>query len=134
MKLRPSILALLSLILVFSVNAFSQGGKAEPNLIELPESVKPLIISSRLRNGQEAEYVFLAKKGETIVISNPNPSLFDVRIYHAESEFDTEYDSSRTFEVELESDGDHVLFIRRKVGGPRSAAFRITLSKKKPAE
>ena len=129
---RPISIA-LAVIFVLTGMAAAQGGKAEADRIELPEPPKMKILTSRLQNSREMEYIFAAKKGESIVIVNPNPSLFDVRIFHPESEFDTEYDSSKRFEVDIETDGDHFLFIRRKVGGPRTAAFRITIGIKKPA-
>jgi hypothetical protein len=132
-RFRSISLALAAIFLLTGVGA-AQGGKAEANRIDLPETPKMKILTSRLQNSREMEYVFAAKKGESIVIVNPNPSLFDVRIFHPESEFDTEYDSSKTFEVDIETDGDHFLFIRRKVGGPRTAAFRITIGIKKPSQ
>jgi hypothetical protein len=124
---------LLAATLILTGIAAAQGGKAEANRIDLPDAPKMKILTSRLQNSREMEYVFAARKGESIVIVNPNPSLFDVRIFHPESEFDTEYDSSKRFEVDIEADGDHFLFIRRKVGGPRTATFRITIGIEKPA-
>lgn len=123
---------LLSVITIFSLANLTaaQGAKAERSRVDLPETPKMRVLISRLRNSQEKEYVFTAKKGESILIVNPNPSLFDVRIFHPASEFDTEYDSSKQFEVDIESDGDHLLFVRRKVGGPQNASFRITISKR----
>lgn len=123
---------LLSAITIFLLAnlTVAQGGKAEPDRIDIPDTPKMRVLTSRLRNSQEKEYVFTAKKGESVLIVNPNPSLFDVRIFHPESEFDTEYDSSRRFEVDIETDGDHFLFIRRKVGGPQNASFRISIGKR----
>lgn len=130
---RSILLSAIAIFLLATLTA-AQGGKAEPDRIDIPDTPKMRVLTSRLRNSEEMEYVFAAKRGESVLIVNPNPSLFDVRIFHPGSEFDTEYDSSKQFEVDIESDGDHFLFIRRKVGGPRSATFRITIGSKKPPQ
>lgn len=130
---RPILLSIAAIFVLTGV-LVGQDGKAQAKRIDLPDTPRMKVLTSRLRNRQEMEYVFEARRGESVVIVNPNPSLSDVRIYHPESQFDTEYDSSKRFEVDIETDGDHFLFIRRKVGGPRTALFRITISSKKPSQ
>lgn len=100
------------------------GGKAEPRRIN--EVSAGIVITGILRNSQEMEYVFAGAKGKIAAFRNPQPSLSDVRIYEPGSGFDTEYDSSKTFEVELPESNDYLIYIRRKTGGPRSARFRIS--------
>jgi hypothetical protein len=67
-----------------------------------------------LRNGEEMEYVFAARRGQTITIRNPATSMFDVRVFGGESGIETEFDSSREFSIEVPADGDYLLFVRKK--------------------
>ena len=100
------------------------GGKAEPKRIS--EVSAGVVLTGTLRNSQEMEYVFAGANGKTAAFRNPQPSLFDVRIYEPGSGFDTEYDSSKTFEIELPESSDYLIYVRRKTGGPRTARFRIS--------
>jgi hypothetical protein len=117
------------LLMIFTLPAAAihaqGGGKAEPRRIG--EVSVGIVLTGILRNSQEMEYVFAGAKGKIAAFRNPQPSLFDVRIYEPESGFDTEYDSSKTFEVELPESNDYLIYVRRKTGGPRSARFRISL-------
>lgn len=60
------------------------------------------------------------------VFTNPHSELFDIRIYDPQAGFDTEYDSSGKFEVPLPGTADYLIYIRRKVGGPKIARFRVS--------
>lgn len=85
-----------------------------------------------LTPGRERAFTFRGDAGDRVRIVNPRSSAFDVRIYHEASGFDTEFDSSRTFEVDLPADGDYQLIVRRKMGGPRGAVrFNINFSIKR---
>ncbi|HEY2846351.1 MAG TPA: hypothetical protein VGI80_00950 [Pyrinomonadaceae bacterium] len=75
------------------------------------------------------EYVFSAKKGQKVTVTNPSTSLFDVRIFSDENNVETEFDSSRIFSITLPADGDYNLYVRKKrVKTLRRARFSITLS------
>jgi len=118
------------LILIFSAAGFAQsGGKAEPKKIEFQSGRSNILLSGSLSNSEEMEYVFTAQKGQSVTISNPNTSLFDVRIFRDEADVETEFDSSRRFSVDLPADGDYLVYVRKKlVQRPRRARFAITLS------
>ena len=119
-------LILLSLLLLLAAAALAQGGKAEPRRIAAEAARSGTVLAGTLRHGQEMEYAFGGEKGEVAAFRNPKPSLFDVRVYETASEFDTEYDSSRTFEVDLPERAEYIIYIRRKVGGPRAARFSVS--------
>jgi len=106
------------------------GGKAEPLRIQFPTGKTSITLSRHLARGQEMEYVFAAKAGQTVRVRNPSPGAFDFRIFNEEMNVETEFESSRTFKLELPQDGDYLFYVRKKAGGARSARFRITLSTK----
>ncbi|HTH50340.1 MAG TPA: hypothetical protein VL501_00305 [Pyrinomonadaceae bacterium] len=113
-----------------AVVALAQGGgKAEPKRIEFAPGHTSAVLSATLGHDEEMEYVFYAKAGQKVTVSNPKTSLFDVRIFSNENDVETEFDSSRTFSLTLPADGDYMLFVRKKrVRTPARAKFSITLS------
>ena len=125
-------LILLFLVLLFAGQTAAQGGKAEPKPITMSAAKSGTVLAGMLRHGEEMEYTFTGRKDEIAVFANSNTSLFDVRVFDPESGFDTEYDSSRTFDVDLPDTAEYVIFIRRKVGGPRSARFRVSFRVQRP--
>lgn len=109
--------------------AFGQGGKAEPRRVTLSTVRGGLELAGKLSNGQEMEFVFAGAKGQVLKITNPTPDLFDYRIFRNESDFETEFESSRVSSFELPDTGDYLLFIRKKqVKSPRTARFSITIA------
>ena len=124
-------LLLIAIIsLTVATAAFAQhGGKAEPNRINFAPGHTSTVLSSTLGRDEEMEYVFSAKKGQKVTITNPSISLFDVRIFSEENSVETEFDSSRTFSLTLPADGHYNLFVRKKqVKTPSRARFSITLA------
>jgi len=118
----------LLLVLLASTESFAQhGGKAEPKRIEFAKGRSSIILSESLSNGSEMEYVFAARKGQHITVTNPSTSLFDFRIFSDENDMETEFDSSRKYTFEIPATGDYQFFVRKKmVRSPRTARFRIT--------
>lgn len=116
-------------VLMLAGFARAQGGKAEPKRIEISPGKQSAVLTGSLRTAQEMDFVFAARKGQKVTIKNQGPTRFDVRVFVPESGFDTEFDSSQSFEFEIETDGDHLLFVRRKAGpGPRNARFTISIT------
>lgn len=123
------ILILVAMCLSLSASALGQGGKAEPNRIEFAKGKTSTTLVGSLSNAQEMEYVFSAAKGQKVTIKMANTALFDYRVFSAEADFETEFDSSPTAEFELPASGDYLLFVRKKmVAGPRTSRFRLTLT------
>ncbi|MFL6374908.1 MAG: hypothetical protein ACJ73D_09595 [Pyrinomonadaceae bacterium] len=115
---------------LFALPAAAQrGGKAEPKRVEFAYGRTSAPLSAKLGYDEEMEYVFAAKKGQKVTVTNHNTSLFDARIFSDENDVETEFDSSRTFSLTLPADGDYLLYVRKKrVNSRRRAAFSITLS------
>jgi len=117
----------LVFILLAIAECFAQhGGKAEPKRIEF-EGRSSIVLSESLTNGSEMEYIFAAKKGQQVTVTNPSTGLFDFRIFSDENDMETEFDSSRHYTFEMPQTGDYQFFVRKKmVKSPRTARFRIT--------
>ena len=127
--MRSSAAILTVVLLAGAVNLYAQGGKAEPNRIEFAKGRQSAAVTGSLSNGQEAEYVFHASKGQTVVIKNSNRGLFDFRVFNQEFDFETEFESSRTLTFEIPATGECLFFVRKKqVKSPRTARFSLTLS------
>lgn len=129
--IRTSVLITLAVVFSFILSSGSvaaQGGKAEPKRIEFAPGTSKAVLTGTLRNSQEMDFVFTAKKGREIELQNPSPSLFDFRVFDPDSGFDTEFDSSRVLRFALPEDADYRLFVRRKTGRPRYARFRISIT------
>lgn len=110
-------------------SVFAQGGKAEPNRIDFASGRSSRTLTGTLSNSQAMEYVFDAKKGQTVTIKMSNTSLFDYRVFSDAAEFETEFDSSPTSTFELPESGEYMLFVRKKmVSRPRTARFTLTIS------
>lgn len=117
-------------VLFATSSIFTQGGgKAEPNRIEFAKRKSSTTLSASLSNSQEMEYVFAAVKGQSVTIKISNSSLFDYRVFSADADFETEFDSSPTSTFELPASGDYLLFVRKKmVSRPRTARFTLSIS------
>ncbi len=125
-----SILLILGLSLcTLTGTVFGQGGKAEPNRIVFAPHTSSAVVNGTLSNGQEMDYVFTARAGQTVVIKNNKPSLFDLRVFNGPGDFETEFETSPTLTFEVPETGDYMFFVRKKQGKtPRRAWFSLTLS------
>jgi hypothetical protein len=111
-----------------AASAFAQGGKAEPRRIQFADGASSIRLTGRLSTAQEMEYVFAAKKGQTVTLRMVNTSLFDYRVFNQEFDFETEYDSSPSNTFEIPETGDYLLFVRKKMTRPRTATFSLLLT------
>lgn len=130
MLLLLRIILLGATVLFAASSVFTQGGgKAEPQRIEFTKGRSSTTVTASLSNSQEMEYVFGAVKGQSVTIRISNSSLFDYRVFSADADFETEFDSSPTSTFELPASGDYLLFVRKKmVSRPRSARFTLSIS------
>jgi hypothetical protein len=112
-----------------TVGFAQNGGKAEPKRIEFSSGSSSVVLSGSLTNHSEMEYVFSARKGQSVTVTNPSTSLFDFRIFSEENDTETEFDSSRSLTFEIPATGDYQFFVRKKlVKAPVRARFRITFA------
>ena len=123
------LLTIITLALAVS-NSFAQnGGKAEPKRIRFAAGKSTITLTGTLSVDQEMEYVFGARKGQMVTITNPTKSLFDFRVFSEENFPEGDFDSSPSYTFEIPATGDYILFVRKKrVKTPRTARFSLTLS------
>lgn len=127
--MKSILLILLLTLCVLTGPVLGQGGKAEPNRIVFAPRTSSAVVSGTLSNGQEMDYVFAARAGQTVVIKNTKPLLFYIRVFDNPADFETEFESSPTLTFEIPETGDYMFFVRKKpVRAPRSARFSLTLS------
>lgn len=128
--MRSKLVLVFASILLTGLCAFAQsGGKAEPNRIRLAARKSTVMLTGTLSNSQEMEYVFTAKKGQTVTVKMSNTSLFDYRVFNPDVNFETEFDSSLTSTFGVPETGEYFLFVRKKmVPRPRTAKFTLVFS------
>ena len=121
---------LLVVFLVFGMTAYAQGGgKAEPNRIKFAAGKSSATLTGKLSRDEQMEYVFGARKGQKVIISNSNSGLFDFKVFSEENFSEGDFDSSPTYTFEVPATGDYMLYIRKKqVKTPRTARFSLTLT------
>ena len=124
--MKPLLITVISLLAFIPVVA-QHGGKAEPSRIQFAKGKTSATVSGTLRRSEEMEFVFGAKTGQTVTIKNSYRQ-FDFRVFSEENFPDGDFDSSPTYSFEVPADGDYNFFVRRKVGGPKRASFRMTIS------
>jgi len=116
-------------ILTIGTVLAQNGGKAEPQQIRFAAGRTETTLSGKLSNGQEMEFIFDARQGQTVTIKNAGSSLFDFRVFSDEADFETEFESSPTLTFQIPKTGDYNFFVRKKmVRSPRTARFSISLS------
>ena len=125
-----NIFLILSLFLVFCLENVSaqNGGKAEPNRIQFATGTYSKTLVGTLRNGQVMEYVFGAAKGQLVTIRNATSNIFDFRVLNEEYFSEGDFDSSPSYSFEVPEAGDYLFTVRKKVAGPRSARFSLTIT------
>lgn len=123
--MRTKLIVCLIVILVCSAAALAQGGKAEPLEIKFAKGKTSATVGTSLTGDQQMEYSFTASAGQTVSIRCT--SLFDFRLFQADSDFDTEWNSG-TDSFELPADGEYILYVRKKRSPVRRAQFRLTIS------
>lgn len=128
MKFQVLLIAIL-VSFVGLVSAEAQGGKAEPKRIQFAAGKTSATLRATLSNAQEMEYVFYARGGQTVTITNVTTSLFDFKVYSEDYFDEGDYDSSRSYSFVVPETGDYLLFVRKKqVLRPRTARFSVTIT------
>jgi len=122
-------LLLFVVFLLATAPVFAQsGGKAEPKRIILAAENSTAVLKGTLRNGREMEYVFAGFKGQTVTIKNATSRIFDFRVFNPEYFDEGDFDSSAVYSFEIPETADYFLTVRKKVAGPRSSRFSMTIT------
>lgn len=123
-----------SILLVFAffalaASAFAQnGGKAEPGRVKFAKGKSMTTLSAALSGDQEREYVFGAREGQKVYITNSNSDRFSYRVFNDEVNYESTDLAVPTLEFVVPATGDYMLFVRKTSTSPRTAKFSITLA------
>ncbi|MBK8305037.1 MAG: hypothetical protein IPK98_17235 [Chloracidobacterium sp.] len=112
-----------------AVSSFAQGGgKAEPGRVQFAKGKSSTVLTGTLSGDQEQEFVFGAKKGQTVYITNPDSVKFAYKLFNDDVSNDSTDLAEPTMEFVVPETGDYMLFVRRANNTPKSAKFSITLA------
>lgn len=129
MKVNKRFFLVLLALLAVTPAIIHAEGKAEPNRIKFSKGKTSKELKGKLAADEEQEFVFGAKKGQTVYITNSDSDKFAYRLF---SEDGINKDSTElaepTMQVVLPKTGDYMLFVRRANKKPKSAKFSITLA------
>jgi hypothetical protein len=125
-----TILPLVFVVLVGSQALAQGGGKAEPLRIEFKHR-STATISDKISGTQEAEYVFMARKGQRLTIkltSVPTRSaVFDLKAPE-NADLGLEYDANYNYNGTLPKTGDYLIIVVRPTTSPGTASYKFTVT------
>ncbi len=126
---RVSFLLVLTFFAFATVSTFAQyGGKAEPGRVKFAKGKSSAVLTGTLSGDQEQEFVFGARKGQTVYITNPDSVKFSYRLFNDDVSNDSTDLAVPTMEFLVPETGDYMLFVRRADSSKRAAKFSITLA------
>lgn len=126
---KVSLLGVVALFAVTAISLFAQnGGKAEPGRVKFAKGKSQTVLTGTLSGDQEQEFVFGARQGQTVYITNPDSLRFAYRLFNDSVSNDSTDLAEPTMEFVVPETGDYMLFVRRANNKPRSAKFSITLA------
>lgn len=126
---RVSFLLVIAFFAVAAASTFAQGGgKAEPGRVKFAKGKSSTVLTGTLSGDQEQEFIFGAKKGETVYITNPDSVKFAYKLFNDDVSNDSTDLAEPTMEFVVPETGDYMLFVRRANTTPKSAKFSITLA------
>ncbi len=112
-----------------TASAFAQnGGKAEPKRVKFAKGKSMTTLSGTLSGDQEQEFVFGARKGQKVYITNSNSDRFSYRVFNDEVSYESTDLAVPTLEFVVPTTGDYMLFVKKASASPRAAKFSITLA------
>ena len=126
---RVSLFGVIALFAVTAISIFAQnGGKADPGRVKFAKGKSQTVLTGTLSGDQEQEFVFGARQGQTVYITNPDSLRFAYRLFNDTVSQDSTDLAEPTMEFVVPETGDYMLFVRRANTSPRSAKFSITLA------
>lgn len=129
MIMRKNSLAVFLIFFVFVTGSIFAEGKAEPNRVKFSKGKSSKELKGTLSGDLEQEFIFGAKKGQTIYITNSDSVKFAYRLF-SENGINKESNelAEPTMEFVVPKTGDYMLFVRRANKKPKTAKFSITLA------
>ena len=127
---RVSFLLVSAFFVFAAVSTFAQnGGKAEPGRVKFAKGKSSTVLKGTLSGDQEQEFVFGAKKGQKVYITNPDSVKFVYRIFFNDDLINDSRDLAEpTMEFVVPETEDYMIFVRRADNSKRAAKFSITLA------
>ena len=126
---RVSLFGVIALFAVTAISIFAQnGGKAEPGRVKFAKGKSQTVLTGTFSGDQEQEFVFGARQGQTVYITNPDSMRFAYRLFNDTVSEDSTDLAEPTMEFVVPETGDYMLFVRRANATPRTAKFSITLA------
>lgn len=125
---KRSVLLVIALF-TFAASAFAQGGgKAEPKRVKFGKGKSMATLTGTLSGDQEQEFVFGARKGQKVYVTNSDSYRFSYRVFSEEINYESTELAVPTLEFIVPTTGDYMLFVRKATSSPKTAKFSITLS------
>jgi hypothetical protein len=122
-----------ALTVLFTAGAFAQGGKAEPNEIKFAPGKSNAVLKGTLANGEEMEYVFDARKGQTVklaITSLPKGNFFlKLRPFDKNIIFATGQDRFLSLTITLPETGQYMVVVGKRYNAKlRKAKFSFSVA------
>ena len=134
LRMRVFCFALITLSAIFlsASHSFAQGGgKAEPLRIEFKRGTTSTAINDKIKNGEEAEYVLAAKKGQRLTIKLTSvpyrSSVFDLKAPD-DADLGLEYDANYEFNKVLPITGDYLITVVRPTSSPGRSSYKLVIT------
>ena len=122
----PNLLLLLIFIAAGSLCVFGQGGPANTARIEFVNGKAR--VTGSLSTGRVTDYRILLTKDQIVTITNSTWKLFDFRVFHDKYFDEGDFDSSPNYTFEVPKTADYLFTVRKKVAGPRTARYTMTIT------
>ena len=124
-------ITMLAIVISASHTCAQGGGKAEPQRIEFKRGTTSTTINDKIKNGEEAEYVLAAKKGQRLTIKLTSvpyrSSVFDLNAPD-DADLGLEYDANYDFNKILPVTGDYLITVVRPTSSPGRSSYKLVIT------
>lgn len=119
------------LFCAFSIRA-QNGGKAEPVRLKIPPGQTSISLTGTLKENQQAEYVFNAKKDQLVSVwinsVKPQGKFYSFVVKGAENNYASKIARFDIEKFETSEAGDYLIFIKfRPMGRIKQGSYRLSL-------
>lgn len=127
--MKKSIILTIICVAFLASSIYAQGGgKAEPGRVKFAKGKSMATLTGSLSGDQQQEFVFGARQGQTVYITNSDSMRFAYRVFNDDVSYESVELAEPTLEFVVPTTGDYMLFVRRASNSTRKAKFSITLS------
>jgi hypothetical protein len=123
-----SFLLVFAVFAIATVSTFAQGGNADPARIKFARGRSSTVLTGTLRRDQQQEYVFAAKKGQTVTITNSRPTRFSFSVLQLEIDFKKEDIAKPSFKFEIPETGDYLLYVKKTTASSSAANYSVNVA------